>query len=589
MNIEFTIFSKERAGVIPFMNFTKDYNPGKLLEVYLSLCPEAGTIEGRQGGFLFSKCRAQSSSFHIHDADEKFLFQPNQKVGKDTVALMLKTLCAAVGQPPCTNHQVRVTSIKNLRRDGWDWHDIAKITGKFEKLEAFIKLTLCNLGHKNPDNLIKHYDVCMDAPAQAQFAASIAQGAGKAQGLKFDPVELETRNKESRVDYTNVHQEQADDVTKTNQDKNNELTEGEGDCSLVSEEADSEDDIPLIKLEAVRRRKRKLERRERILKEAAADDDFKENKVAPEKNSPHSVGYPGGMVQASPGMSQHVNGGLHIPMGYPQPNTIPFDFPSFQQMSAVQNPFSALSSPAFQQLAPYQTQYSDGWWSQPADGRWSQPAHGRWSQPADGRWSQPADGYNLQMAGGHNLQMAGGHNQHMAGGHNLQMTGGHNLHELGGGGLAGGPNLQVAGGPNLYMAGGPMQWPGVANQQWISGGPNPQWPMGSNQLQGVPFNPLKQQAVPLNPLIQQGALLNQQGQEVFLDPHRPHNHQGVPLRQQQSVPLNLHGVSINQQEGVPLNQQGVHLHQLGTADDEQQVATKQGWLYNEYIVESFFM
>jgi len=27
---------------------------------------------------------------------------------------------------------------------------------------------------------------------------------------------------------------------------------------------------------------------------------------------------------------------------------------------------------------------------------------------------------------------------------------------------------------------------------------------------------------------------------------------------------------------VPLNQQGVHLHQLGTADDEQQVATKQG-------------
>ena len=46
---------------------------------------------------------------------------------------MLKTLCRAVNEPACTNHQVRVTSIQNLRRDGWDWLDIAKISGNFKR------------------------------------------------------------------------------------------------------------------------------------------------------------------------------------------------------------------------------------------------------------------------------------------------------------------------------------------------------------------------------------------------------------------------------------------------------------------------
>ena len=60
-----------------------------------------------------------------------------------------------------------------------------------------------NLAHKTPVNLVKHYDVCMDGPAQAKFAASIAQGPGKLQGLKFEEVQLETRKKETLVDYLN--------------------------------------------------------------------------------------------------------------------------------------------------------------------------------------------------------------------------------------------------------------------------------------------------------------------------------------------------------------------------------------------------
>ena len=123
------LFFQDRAGVIPYMDITDQYNPGLLFETYLNVCADEGTIDGREGGYLFSKPKFQSATFHIHDAEEKVLFQPNQKVGKDSVALMLKTLCGVVEQPPCTNHQVRVTAIKNLRRDGWDWYDIAKITG----------------------------------------------------------------------------------------------------------------------------------------------------------------------------------------------------------------------------------------------------------------------------------------------------------------------------------------------------------------------------------------------------------------------------------------------------------------------------
>ena len=120
------------------MDFTNEYNPGVLFETYLNLCADDGTIDGKEGGFLFSKPKIQSATFHIHNPEELALFQVNQKVGKDVVALMLRTLCEAVGQPPCTNHQVRVTAIKNLRRDGWDWYDIAKITGKLSKLDRFI-------------------------------------------------------------------------------------------------------------------------------------------------------------------------------------------------------------------------------------------------------------------------------------------------------------------------------------------------------------------------------------------------------------------------------------------------------------------
>ena len=70
----------------------------------------------------------------------------------------------------------------------------------------------------------------MDAPAQAHFAASIAQGAGRAQGLKFAPVELETRKIVTGVKYVNLAE---------GKDKEEETLEGEASSAHVDREEDS--------------------------------------------------------------------------------------------------------------------------------------------------------------------------------------------------------------------------------------------------------------------------------------------------------------------------------------------------------------
>ena len=104
----------------------------------------------------------------------------------------------------------------------------------------------------------------MDAPQKAQFAASIAQGSGKAQGMVFAPVQLETRKKLSGVKYLNLKNvENNEDVEKNEGVENGEaLDKGEAqtvelepsnreDCQEDgndSIDSDSEDDVPLILL-----------------------------------------------------------------------------------------------------------------------------------------------------------------------------------------------------------------------------------------------------------------------------------------------------------------------------------------------------
>ena len=96
------------------------------------------------------------------------------------------------------------------------------------------------LGHKSPENLLKHYDMCKDAPAQAKFAASIAQGAGSAQGIQFNPVEHETRCNVTNVMYINAK------AVKDQKNKDTKKVNGEDEQPV---ESSSDDDIPLVELQ----------------------------------------------------------------------------------------------------------------------------------------------------------------------------------------------------------------------------------------------------------------------------------------------------------------------------------------------------
>ena len=162
------------SGVIPYVIVEANgniFNPGEFFSFYLSLLPKNSTLEGKEGGWLFPRPRANTKVFNVHKEGE-IMFEPNQKginlldnffiislilVGANTLAAMLPLLCSAVNSERCTNHQIRcyyhsfkegqfithrVTAIVFMRRAGLDWLTIAKITG-----------------HQSIENLIKHYDL----------------------------------------------------------------------------------------------------------------------------------------------------------------------------------------------------------------------------------------------------------------------------------------------------------------------------------------------------------------------------------------------------------------------------------------------
>ena len=64
---------------------------------------------------------------------------------------------------------------------------------------------------------------------------SIAQGPGKVQGLKFEEVELETRKKETIVDYVNKVKDVANDETNQNPNESSE------NATVAGDRTDSED------------------------------------------------------------------------------------------------------------------------------------------------------------------------------------------------------------------------------------------------------------------------------------------------------------------------------------------------------------
>ena len=331
----------------------------------------------------------------------------------------------------------------------------------------------------------------MDAPAQAKFAASIAQGPGKVQGVKFSTVELElkTRSKDSKVDYLNEAKES--------------LAVKKG---MKVEETDSEDDVPLVELEARMRRKRRKEEKEKILKEAAADDDFKENKVAA-KNVPR---------QAGP-VSQQPAGGLQVQMAYPQPYALPLQYPP------LQHPYPVISPPSFHPQwpgSPFLAGSPNLQWiaTAPSNPQWAGSSNQlnpyNLGLPPSPFLQQGAGGYPIQQgSGGRPLQLGGfdPYQQRVLGlsPHHIVQSTSYHQHGMLGLQQQGGPGLQQQGGPGLQQQGGPA---------------------------------LQQQCGP--GLQQQGSVLHQQGVPVL-------HQQGVPGLHQQAVP------GLNQQAGPGLHQQAI--------------------------------
>jgi len=114
-------------GVIPDLLISDNFNPFKLFQLYKSLIP---VVPNKKTGkiYLFPKPRLSSKKFSPHDAAAP-LYESNQKVGKNTIMDMLPNLCQLTGSPRQTNHCVRATMVMYLRRAGFAWEDIIKITG----------------------------------------------------------------------------------------------------------------------------------------------------------------------------------------------------------------------------------------------------------------------------------------------------------------------------------------------------------------------------------------------------------------------------------------------------------------------------
>ena len=89
------------AGYIPFFEDDLGYNPGRLLEVYIShLHPTNERL------FQLVKTTAKNKSFDIHRKSCDVWFD-NSPIGKMQVGTLLKSLCDVVGVPPLTNQSIR--------------------------------------------------------------------------------------------------------------------------------------------------------------------------------------------------------------------------------------------------------------------------------------------------------------------------------------------------------------------------------------------------------------------------------------------------------------------------------------------------
>lgn len=132
------------------------FNPGEILEQYIGYLPDPE----KHNTLLFTQPKLCSKKFDILDPANKVLYHQNLPVGINTIATMLPNLSQAAGVDRVTNHQVRPTVIKNLRRSGFAASDIMKLSG-----------------HSSADTIAKSYDGLLDPAQKVDMAAAICFSA----------------------------------------------------------------------------------------------------------------------------------------------------------------------------------------------------------------------------------------------------------------------------------------------------------------------------------------------------------------------------------------------------------------------------
>ena len=186
----------DNAGVILCHEDEFGFNPGKLLEHYLSkLNPK--------NKWLFQKPHVVCKRFSLHEpASEDRMWYENSRIGKNQIGKMLPSLCKLAGVKTAHNHSIRATGIRALRKSGYDKYQICKMTG-----------------HRDP-NTLANYD-SLDLLDRTKMALGLQHGHVTMEGKRPDIdglITTELKRQDSKQDV-NTHDDSVNigDITSDNE------------------------------------------------------------------------------------------------------------------------------------------------------------------------------------------------------------------------------------------------------------------------------------------------------------------------------------------------------------------------------------
>ena len=157
-------------------NSTYKFNPCSILETYLGMRNTEGlprlmmrpltSVTYKKHG-----CKPVAGKFNLHNPETTICFSDKLVIGKNMVAHMCEDLAEIMGQPKCTNSQLRSTAIQALRMAEFELEDIQKVSR-----------------HARKETITKHYDPGQRTSTRANMAVAIGQAAAMRRGEVFQPV-----------------------------------------------------------------------------------------------------------------------------------------------------------------------------------------------------------------------------------------------------------------------------------------------------------------------------------------------------------------------------------------------------------------